>query len=342
MAFPTIRCLALLLATAGPAFADYSGHPRVPELLDRLASEYGFSAAELEQVRSALANAQRLPQLVEQEQKAPEKTETWTQYARRIDATRIEQGIAVLHEHAAWFARAEEEYGVPPAMIAGVLGIETRYGRITGSVRVLDALSTQGFEHPSRHRYFFSELAEYFAFCRELDIAPTAPQGSYAGAMGAAQFMPSNYRRLAVDFDGDGRRDLWRLPDAIGSIARYLTEYDPSRAWRRGEPVIVAARLTGAHLAPGTPVNGRRVTHRAADLPALGLATEVALPPDTAVGIIELELDNDGREYWVALANFYSVMTYNPRVYYAMAVAQLARRIDEALLVARQAEEPPG
>lgn len=340
MAPSTIRCSALLLAlTSAAVHADYSDHDRVPELLGRLQTEYAFSAEELGKVKRALVDAQRLPQLVEREQKAPEKTETWTQYARRIDDSRIANGVAVLQANAHWFARAEEEYGVPPAVIAGVLGIETRYGRITGSVRVLDALSTQGFDHPTRHRFFLSELAEYFAFCRDFDFEPAAPQGSYAGAMGAAQFMPSNYRRLAVDFDGDGRRDLWTLPDAIGSIARYLTQYDAGRAWRRGEPLVVKARLTGARLAEGTAVNTRQVTHTAADLPRLGLEAAAELPAGTPVGIIELNLDDDGREYWIGFSNFYSVMTYNPRVFYGMAVTQLAQRIDDALATAQQ--EPP-
>ncbi len=332
--------LMLLAALAAPVHADFSGHERAPELLERLRTEFAFSATELDDVRTALGTAQRLPQLVEREQKAPEKTETWTQYARRIDDSRIANGLALLQSHAPWLARAEEEFGVPPAVIAGVLGIETRYGRITGSVRVLDALSTQGFDHPTRHRFFFSELIEYFAFCRDFGFAPAAPQGSYAGAMGAAQFMPSNYRRLAVDFDGDGRRDLWTLPDAIGSIARYLTQYDPERAWRRGEPLVVQARLTGAQLVSGTPVNGRQVTHRAADLPALGIAPLAQLPADMPVGIIELALDDDRREYWIGFPNFYSVMTYNPRVFYGMAVTQLAQRIDAALAAATTA--PPG
>ncbi|MEW6166658.1 MAG: lytic murein transglycosylase [Pseudomonadota bacterium] len=326
----------LLAAFAAAARADYGDHARAPELLKTLKAEYAFSPEDLDRVKTALASAQRLPQLIEREQKAPEKTETWTQYARRIDQDRIDTGVAVLRSHAQWFARAEEEYGVPPAVIASVLGIETRYGRITGSVRVLDALATQGFEHPTRHRFFFSELTEYFAFCRDFGLDPTAPQGSYAGAMGAAQFMPSNYRRLAVDFDGDGRRDLWSLPDAIGSIARYLTEYDRSRAWRRGEPLAVRARLAPDAPAPGLPVNGRRVTHRVADLEALGIEPATELPGDLPVGLVELALDGDGREYWLALPNFYSVMTYNPRVFYGMAVTQLARRIEDALAAAKE------
>ena len=332
----TLRPIALLMfACSLPAVADYGNHARAPELLTRLESEFAFSRDELDWVRRSLADARRLPRLVEREQKAPEKTETWTQYARRIDDDRVRSGVELLRTQRKWLARAEAEYGVPPAVIAGILGIETRYGRITGSVRVLDALSTQGFDHPTRHRFFLSELAEFFAFCRDFGFEPAAPQGSYAGAMGAAQFMPSNYRRLSVDFDGDGRRDLWSMPDAIGSIGRYLTAYDPQRAWRRGEPLVVRARLAGAPP-EGVPVNARNVTHSITALQRLGIEAATELPPQTRVGLIELTLDDDGREYWLALPNFYSVMSYNPRVFYGMAVTQLARRIEQAYAAAQR------
>lgn len=334
--------LALLAVLTGTAQADYSDHPRAAELLQRLRSDFAFTPADLDGVRKALVSAERLPQLVEREQKAPEKTETWTQYSRRIDDARINGGIDALAAFAPWFARAEQEYGVSPAVIAGILGIETRFGRITGSVRVLDALSTQGFDHPTRQTFFFSELAEYFAFCRDFGFRAEEPKGSYAGAMGAAQFMPSNYRKLAIDFDGDGHRDLWTLPDAIGSIARYLTAYDRNRAWRRGEPLAVPAQLRGDALKKGTVVNGRQVGYRAGELKKLGLQTAVTLPADQPVGIVELPLDDGSNEYWIALPNFYSVMTYNPRVFYGMAVTQLSQRIEDRLQLSRDAASAGG
>lgn len=323
---------ALLLAAS--ALADYSSDPAADRLLDDLRDEHGFSEPELALVREALRDAQRLPQLVELEQKAPERTETWTQYSRRIDDARIRGGIALLREHEAVFDRVEEEFGVPPAVVAAVLGIETRYGRVTGKNRVLDALATQGFEHPTRAPFFFSELEHFFVFCRDWRYAPGTLLGSYAGAMGAAQFMPSNYRRLAVDYDGDGRRDLWTLPDAIGSIGRYFIDYRPLQAWHRGEPLMLRATLDGP-LPAGFEVNGKYTGYRFADAVAAGFVPEATLPPDTPVGIVQLALDGGGSEYWLALHNFYTVMTYNPRTYYAMAVAQLARRIQEQ----RTAEE---
>ncbi|MGH8455562.1 MAG: lytic murein transglycosylase [Stenotrophobium sp.] len=323
--------LALLLAPA-LAQADYSGNPKVPQLLETLSQDYGFSPAELGQVQMALRDAQKLPQLVEQEQQAPERTENWTQYSRRIDDARVEGGVRVIREQAPVFARAEEIYGVPPAVIAAILGVETRYGRITGRIRVLDSLATQGFDHPTRSAFFFDELTQYFVFCRDFGFDPAALRGSYAGAMGAAQFMPSNYRRLALDFDGDGRKDLWSLPDAIGSIANYFVNFRPAQAWHRGEPLALRASLRGP-LPLNIAVNGHATAYSAAELLRAGVVSQVPLPPDTRVGLIRLPVDQ-GEEYWIALHNFYTVMTYNPRIFYAMAVTRLAQRIE-------QEETPP-
>jgi membrane-bound lytic murein transglycosylase B len=325
----TLLALAALTLSA-PALADYSRDPKAAELLQTLTQRYGFSDAELAQVRGALADAQQIPALIEAEQKAAEKTETWTTYARkRVDPLRIQRGTQFVREQQRWFDAAESEFGVPAPVIAGVLGLETNYGRFTGKARVLDALATQGFEHPSRSPFFFGELTDFFVLCRDFGFSPTALKGSYAGAMGWTQFMPSNYRRLAVDFDGDGHKDLWTPADAVGSIARYLVAYDPQRRWRRGEPLAVPARIRGK-LAAAAKVNLKSTTYTAGQLSALGIEPTVALPPETPVGIVELTLD-EGKEYWVGLHNFYSVMSYNPRVYYAMTVAQLARGISVQL-----------
>ena len=323
-----ILAAVVLLGVCANAQADYRQHPKVPELISQLRQDFGFSETELGTVTAALADAQRLPKLVEQEQKAPEKTETWTQYSRRIDQARVDGGVQALREQAVAFARAEEEFGVPPPVIAAIMGVETRYGRVTGKVRVLDALATQGFDHPTRSRFFMGELVQFFVFCRDLGYDPKTPLGSYAGAMGAAQFMPSNYRRLALDYDGNGRRDLWTLPDAIGSIANYFVNFRATQSWRRGEPLAIPAQLHGT-LSPTIARNGHETAYTVAELEKAGITTGVDLPPDLRVGLVELPLDN-GVEYWLALHNFYTVMTYNPRTFYAMAVTQLAQRIQHA------------
>lgn len=326
-----IRKLLLpLLLAAPPVLADYSGHARVPDLLQRLQEKHAFTAADLKDVRKALAGAEKIPKLIESEQQAKEKTLTWDHYRKiHVHEANLRNGARFLAEYREWLARAEAQFGVEPTVIAAILGVETKYGQFTGRNRVLDALTTQGFDHPTRSPFFFSELVEFFVLCRERGFDPGTVLGSYAGAMGAAQFMPSNYRRLAVDFDANGKLDLWSLPDAIGSIARYLVGYDPERAWQRGQPLAVPARVAAAP-APEWAVNARRQTHKVGDYLRLGVSPGVGLPVGTPVGLIELAVsganpqDPPGQEYWLGLNNFYSVMSYNPRVYYAMAVSQLA------------------
>lgn len=323
---------ALLGMTSVVAHADYSQHPRVPALLEKLRTEFGFTPAELEGVQAALVQAERIPALIEAEQKAREKTLTWDAYRPlHVREANLRNGARFLADNKEWLARAEAQYGVPPAVITAILGVETKFGTYTGQNRTLDALATQGFEHPTRSAFFFGELAEFFALCRDNGFTPTAIKGSYAGAVGAAQFMPSNYRKLSVDFDGDGVRNLWALPDAIGSIANYLVSYSPSRAWQRGQPMIIPADLSHKP-GEGWLLNPKTVTHRLADYLGAGVTPRISLPPDTPVGLLALTLSGEPerQEYWLGLANFYSVMSYNPRVYYAMAVTQLAEELQKA------------
>jgi membrane-bound lytic murein transglycosylase B len=190
----TFAALALL-ATALAARADYSHDPHVPALLEKLRADYGFTPAELQSVVAALAQAERVPALIEAEQKAKEKTLTWDAYRPlHLRDDNLRNGASFLKDNQDWLARAEAQYGVPGAVIAAILGVETKFGTYTGPHRTLDALATQGFEHPTRSAFFFGELAEFFALCRDNGFKPESIKGSYAGAIGAAQFMPSNYR----------------------------------------------------------------------------------------------------------------------------------------------------
>lgn len=330
---------SLLLAGACvlPARADYENHPKALVLLQTLREDYGFSEPELDRVREALREAQKIPKLVQAELKnkesgkpkedLPESDQPylpdWDEYwPIHVTPRNIANGLRYLDDNAVWFAKAEAQYGVPPTVVASILGVETKYGTYTGKFRVLDALATQGFDHPTRAPFFFSELTNFFAFCRDAGRAADEFLGSYAGAMGNAQFMPSNYRNLAVDYDGNGRRDLWAAPDAIGSIANYLVNYDASRAFRRGEPLVVAAHLSKP-LDPALPRNGKTAALTVGVLRAAGVEADTPLPDNQPAGLIELRRGNT-REYWVALPNFYAIQTYNPRVFYAMAVTQLA------------------
>jgi len=317
---------ALLLCAA--AQAGYEAHPRAAELLQTLARDYGFSAVELDWVRGELAQARQIPQLIESEQQAKEKTLSWTAYRRiHLTGANVENGRAFLRKYSKSLPRAEEKYGVPKEVIAAILGVETKYGTYHSSTRVLDALATQGFDHPTRSDFFFKELAEFFALCRERDFDPQKIRGSYAGAMGAAQFMPSNYRRLAVDFNADGNIDLWNLQDAIGSIARYLTEYDPERTWQPGQAVIAPAVFDGDR--EDLEINARKPKSTVAGLARAGLVAPEGLPADLPAGALELSTD-EGSQWWIGLPNFFAIMSYNPRAYYAMSVTQLAQALGDA------------
>jgi membrane-bound lytic murein transglycosylase B len=317
------------MTLASAASADYSHHPKVPDLLQKLRADYGFTEADLEGVVAALAQAEQMPQLIQAERTAKERTLTWDAYRKiHLKDENLRNGARFLAEQHEWLSRAETQYGVPPAIVAAILGVETKFGAYSGPHRTLDALATQGFDHPTRAPFFFDELAAFFALCRENGFVPTEIRGSYAGAIGNAQFMPSNYRRLAVDFDGDGKRNLWGAADAIGSIANYLVNYAPARSWQRGLPLVVQADLDHAP-GSGWPLNPKIQTHLLADYLRAGVHPRIELPPDTPVGLLELTLTGEPppKEYWLGLPNFYAVMSYNPRVYYAMAVTQLAEEL---------------
>lgn len=325
-----MRLLFPLLLIVPAAAADYREHPRAAELLNSLAVEHQFNDAELEWVRAQLATAQRVPKLIEAEQQAKERTLTWTAYRKiHLGDKTIANGRAFMAAHRETLARAESDYGVPASVITAVLGVETKYGAYTSPHRVLDALATQGFEHPTRSAFFFSELVALFALARERGFDPSALKGSYAGALGMAQFMPSNYRRLALDYDNDGRVDLWSATDAIGSVARYFNDYDRSRAWTRDRPIVLPASMPPPEALTTLTRNQKRADSTIGALAALGLITAQELDPRQPAGALELTLDQ-GSEWWIGLPNFYAIQTYNPRVYYAMAVTQLAQAIETA------------
>ncbi len=321
---------ALVLFCCLPVRADFSKAPQVPALLAQLRDQAGFTPAELDRVRSALADAQLLPQLIHTEQHAKERTLSWDQYAPiHINAANIANGLAFMQAQKQWLAKAQAEYGVPAAVITAVLGVETKYGNNTGHVRVLDALATMGFKHPTRGPFFLSELEQFFVLCRDDGLDPTQLKGSYAGAMGSAQFMPSNYLRLGVDFDGNGVVNLWSAADAIGSIANYLRNYRPGNEWQRGMLVMTPAHIDGT-LPPDIAINQRHMTTTIAGLEHDGITASVPLRGSLNAGLVLLDVSH-GTQNWITLHNFYSIMSYNPRIFYAMAVSQLA-----AALVAAQ------
>lgn len=290
-------------------------------MIERLERKHGFAP---ERIRALLAGAEKRPHILETMRRPAERVLPWYRYRRIfLGEDRIAGGADFMREHRALLDRAEDEYGVSAAVIAAIVGVETRYGAHVGNDRVLDALATLGFDYPKRARFFLGELEQFFILCHREGVDCADARGSYAGAMGWPQFIPSSYRAYAVDFDGDDRRDLWDSPaDVIGSVANYLAEH----GWRAGEPVALPLEGT----APDGLERSRRETrHRYRDLAAAGLTAcpaAAAPAPDTEVGLVELEGEG-GPEYWAGLNNFFVITSYNHSRMYAMAVYQLSRAI---------------
>ncbi|MCC5796702.1 MAG: lytic murein transglycosylase B [Methylophaga sp.] len=301
-------------------------NPELPELeqfIDEVVDEFGFDRDELidlfaqVEVKQSILNAIARP---------AERVRPWHEYRNIfITPARIKGGVNFWKNNAETLAQAEQQYGVPAEIIVSILGVETNYGGNMGSFRVIDALSTLAFRYPPRSPFFRSELKHFLVLTQEEQMSRLDPVGSYAGAMGLGQFMPSSYRAYAVDFSNDGKRDIWTNPvDAVGSIANYLKVH----GWVRGESVVHPAELEGdvpqilleRGLKPATSREELRVMHvHMPDLP----------PGDDKLTLFSLT-QVDGEEYWIGRQNFYAITRYNHSRMYAMAVYQLANEIRHA------------
>lgn len=255
----------------------------------------------------------------------PSTSRPWSQFAPNfINEKRIGQGVIFWKKQAPTLAKAEKRFGVPASIVIGILGAETSYGRDTGRWRALDALSTLAFYYPRRAEYFQDELLAFFLLSRDEKLDPTQPLSSYAGALGWPQFMPSNVRLLAIDFDGDGHRDLWNDgADVIGSVAHYLAD----KGWAEGEPIAVKASVNcDPETLDKLLADKFNLNHTVAELKALGIQPETELNDNSKALIFRLETTN-GPEYWIGLQNFYVITRYNKSVNYAMVVWQLGEII---------------
>jgi membrane-bound lytic murein transglycosylase B len=289
------------------------------------AQSTGIPVAE---IQSWLAQARYQPSIIRAITR-PAESMTWASY-RPIFITdaRIAAGSAFMAAHHIELAKVEAETGVPAEYITAIIGVETYYGTNTGSYRVLDALYTLAFYYPKRQDFFRGELSNLFALAKEEKLDLATLRGSYAGAMGWGQFMPSSYRKYAKDGDGDGRRDLLSSPaDAIASVANYFVGY----GWQRGQPVFVRAQAdVGA--APFVPENSEP-TYTLAQLAAKGYRpAETA--PDLPVTLVTLD-GADGPETWIGYQNYYVITRYNRSPLYAMAVQQLAQALKAREAVAQ-------
>ncbi|MGP0170770.1 lytic murein transglycosylase B [Pseudomonas sp. NCHU5208] len=316
--------LAGLFGTAMPVMAaDYDGSPQVAEFITEMTRDYGFAG---EQLVSLFAEVQRKQAILDAISRPAERVKPWKEY-RPIFITdkRVAKGVEFWKNNQAALQKAEAEYGVPAQFIVAIIGVETFYGGNTGSYRVMDALSTLAFDYPPRAPFFRKELREFLMLTREEQVDPLTLKGSYAGAMGLPQFMPSSFRAYAVDFDGDGHINIWSNPtDAIGSVASYFQRH----GWQAGGPVASRAQVDGEHYAEGLS-EGLDPVKNVGELRALGWRSSDVLADDVPVTAFRLE-GAEGDEYWMGLPNFYVITRYNRSVMYAMAVNQLAELLVQA------------
>jgi len=320
---PLSACAAALLAMS-PAAAVALDEQRaeVQDFIRHMAERHGFAAAELGTV---FHQVESRPSIVAAMQRPAEKTLAWHEYrAMFMTDRRIARGVATGLEQSAALQQAAV-HGVPAEVILAITGVETFYGEITGKHRVIDALSTLAFDYPPRSTFFRGELEQFLLMAREEALDPLLPAGSYAGAMGIPQFMPSSFRAWAVDGDGDGHRDLWRdWADVFASVGNYLKGH----GWRPGEPVMVAADVAGADLA-GVEVTKVALSETAGSLRRRGVKFDAALPDDAPAVLLQLA-GAAGAEYRVGFTNFFAITRYNRSMLYASAVNDLAVAIAAA------------
>ena len=327
----TMLYISAILYLSGAIFSpqvlagDYAENVTAQKFFKEMEERHDFDGSELRKIFSQVYRDQRILDLIS---KPAEKRLAWREYRKIfLDNARIRNGIKFWEENERVISDVSVRYGVPGEIIAAIIGVETRYGKVTGNHRVISALSTLAFDYPPRSRFFRKELESFLLLTREEGKSPLELKGSYAGAMGYGQFMPSSYRAYAVDSDKDGKRDIWNSrADAIGSVANYLSAHN----WEKGAGVAIRVELDSelngldddsfSELRPN--LTGSQLLKMGFKVPSTHLEKTVAL--------IRLRSDAES-EYWLGEWNFYVITRYNRSPMYAMAVLQLA----EALRIGR-------
>jgi len=309
--------LGLLLPTTSLG-GEYSQRTEREDILMHVVEQ----GVDREWASAVLDQAERKQSILDAISRPAEKTKPWYDY-RKIFLTdkRAQEGVVFAQQHADTLAKVSDQTGVPASVITAIIGVETFYGRITGSYRVIDALATLAFDYPKRSPFFTRELENFLVLAYESGQDPLSLKGSYAGAMGYGQFMPSSYRAYAVDHDGDGIADIWtNADDAIASVANYFARH----GWQPGAPVIVPANYDGdsSELFEA----GLKPTKTVGELAEEGFAPRSST--DVSLMATPLRLEGlEGYEYWLCLKNFYVITRYNHSAMYALSVWQLSQEI---------------
>lgn len=310
----------LSLSTAVAASTQHVDKQDMQRFIDEMAKQHNFERHELQQL---LDNA-HFHQSILDAISRPAEAKPWYKYKTIfLNPARINGGVEFWNNNALTLKKASQRFGVPPEIVVAIIGVETRYGRHKGSFPVIDSLATLAFAYPPRSEFFRGELKEFLLMTREEKIDPLKQMGSYAGAMGMPQFISSSFRNYAVDFDGDGFRDLWNSPaDAIGSVANYFKRH----GWATGQPIVAPVttegrkfkKLLGSELKPSWSYR---------TLKKLGVHFRKKYPRDMKGTLLELDSGTKQPEYWVGWQNFYVISRYNHSAHYSMAVYQLAQEI---------------
>ncbi len=305
------------IVTPGPGIAEKAD---VQAFIGEMSRRHGFNAEELRQIFSGVHFEQGILTAMAR----PFEAKPWYAYKKLfLTDARISGGIEFKRVNAQALANAESKYGVSPDIITAIIGVESSYGKRPGNYRVIDALSTLGFDYPKRGEFFRSELAQFLLLCREEGMDPFKPVGSYAGAMGMPQFMPSSFRRLAADGDGDGRRDIWNNPaDAIASVARYFA----ANGWQTGEPIAVSAKIAEGVSYQGMVSKSLKPDHALAQFADMGIIPDEPVVGPTRAALVKLE-EETGPAFWLGFQNLYAITRYNHSPLYAVAAYELSKSI---------------
>lgn len=303
---------------------DFANNPNAQQFIDKMVNKHGFDRQQLQEILSQAKCLDSVLRLMDNQApttsvKPPSGPNgAWLRYRKKfITPDNVQNGVVFWNQYEDALNRAWQVYGVPPEIIVGIIGVETRWGRVMGKTRILDALATLSFNYPRRAEYFSGELETFLLMARDEQDDPLNLKGSFAGAMGYGQFMPSSYKQYAVDFSGDGHINLWDPVDAIGSVANYFKAH----GWVKGDQVAVMAN----GQAPGLP-NGFKTKYSISKLAAAGLTPQQQLGNHQQASLLRLDVGT-GYQYWYGLPNFYTITRYNHSTHYAMAVWQLGQAV---------------
>ena len=324
MALSVTALVAMMLPAQAQNVQVDGLKPEVNAFVTRMTRDHGFDSIELGRMFLQLEANQTIIRAFN----APATARPWSYFRKLyVTSSRIEGGVEFWNEHAELLERASNFYGVPEEIIVSIIGVETIYGRYTGKFRIVDALYTLGFEVPRRSQFFQGQFEHFLLLSRENGFDAESVTGSFAGAMGIPQFMPSSYRQYAVDFDGDGRADLLNsVADAVGSVANYLSRF----GWEEGEQIVLPAKVSTKDTEKLERL-GTKPSLTVAQLRSRGVEADGNVADDVDAGFFILE-DEQGPLYFISLKNFYVITRYNRSNNYAMAVYQLSQEIERQRL----------